>query len=116
MLIMSIAEKGELRRESRWKRGDGGVEGRMGAATRVIGAVARPRRCDGCDRMDSSCRLIKRPQKYLRRRVWDAPEKEEERQQRQWRVPGWSKRSGDQLNITARPPDYIRRAAATSYR
>jgi hypothetical protein len=43
MLIMSIAEKGELRRESRRERGDGGVEGRMGAATRVIGAVARPR-------------------------------------------------------------------------
>jgi hypothetical protein len=27
--------------------------------------------------MDSSCRLIKRPQKYLRRRVWDAPDGKE---------------------------------------
>jgi hypothetical protein len=41
MLIMSIAEKRELLRESRWERGDGGVEGRMAGAPRVRGAIAQ---------------------------------------------------------------------------
>lgn len=50
---------------------------------------------------------MKTPQKYLRRGVCYAPDRKEERQQRQWRVyrtSGWSKTGGDALNMTARPP------------